>query len=132
VQLARVLGSVVATVKHESLTGVRLLLIQPQDENGVPDGDARKESEAVGVGERVDDNYFYSGVKASVDNWRDRRFHCDSLRCRCDGFGGILCNSGGRREHHFPREWHGYEWCGDTPNVLSSTEFSARARCIAG
>lgn len=39
-QLARVLGSVVATVKHESLTGVRLLLIQPQDENGVPDGDA--------------------------------------------------------------------------------------------
>jgi ethanolamine utilization protein EutN len=40
VQLAKVLGSVVATVKHESLTGVRLLLIQPQDENGVPDGDA--------------------------------------------------------------------------------------------
>ncbi len=39
-QLARVLGSVVATVKHDSLTGVRLLLIQPQDENGVPDGDA--------------------------------------------------------------------------------------------
>lgn len=39
-QLAKVLGSVVATVKHESLTGVRLLLIQPQDENGVPDGDA--------------------------------------------------------------------------------------------
>jgi ethanolamine utilization protein EutN len=39
-QLARVLGSVVATVKHESLAGVRLLMIQPQDENGVPDGDA--------------------------------------------------------------------------------------------
>lgn len=38
-QLARVLGSVVATIKHESLTGVRLLVIQPQDENGVPDGD---------------------------------------------------------------------------------------------
>lgn len=38
-QLAKVLGSVVATVKHESLTGVRLLLIQPQDENGVPDGE---------------------------------------------------------------------------------------------
>jgi microcompartment protein CcmK/EutM len=39
-QLARVLGSVVATVKHPSLEGVRLLMIQPQDENGVPDGDA--------------------------------------------------------------------------------------------
>lgn len=38
-QLARVLGSVVATVKHDSLAGVRLLLIQPQDENAVPDGD---------------------------------------------------------------------------------------------
>jgi ethanolamine utilization protein EutN len=39
-QLAKVLGTVTATVKHESLVGVRLLLIQPQDENGVPDGDA--------------------------------------------------------------------------------------------
>ena len=39
-QLAKVLGSVVCTIKHESLVGVRLLIIQPQDENGVPDGDA--------------------------------------------------------------------------------------------
>jgi ethanolamine utilization protein EutN len=39
-QLARVLGNVVATVKHESLTGVRLLVIQPQDHDGKPDGDA--------------------------------------------------------------------------------------------
>jgi len=39
-QLARVLGTVVATVKHESLTGVRLLLIQPVDHDDVPDGDA--------------------------------------------------------------------------------------------
>lgn len=38
-QIAKVLGTVVATEKHESLVGVRLLLIQPQDENGVPDGD---------------------------------------------------------------------------------------------
>lgn len=28
-ELARVIGTVVATVKHESLVGVRLLLIQP-------------------------------------------------------------------------------------------------------
>lgn len=38
-QLARVLGSVVATIKHESLVGVRLLVIQPQDHDGVADGD---------------------------------------------------------------------------------------------
>lgn len=38
-QLARVLGTVVATVKHDSLVGVRLLVIQPQDERGGPDGD---------------------------------------------------------------------------------------------
>ena len=40
-QLAKVLGTVVATVKHDSLVGVRLLLIQPQDENGTPDGEPR-------------------------------------------------------------------------------------------
>lgn len=39
-QLAKVLGSVVATQKHDSLVGVRLMLIQPQDEHGEPDGDA--------------------------------------------------------------------------------------------
>lgn len=38
-QLARVLGTVVATIKHESLVGVRLLLIQPQNDVGTPDGD---------------------------------------------------------------------------------------------
>lgn len=38
-QLARVLGTVVATFKHESLEGVRLLVIQPQDDEGQPDGD---------------------------------------------------------------------------------------------
>ena len=38
-QLARVLGHVVASEKHESLVGVRLLLVQPQDHDGNPDGD---------------------------------------------------------------------------------------------
>lgn len=38
-QLARVLGTVVATVKDPNLTGVRLLIIQPQDHDGQPDGD---------------------------------------------------------------------------------------------
>jgi ethanolamine utilization protein EutN len=54
-QLARVLGSVVATVKHESLTGVRLLLIQPQDHDGLPDGDAIVAADPLqaGVGDLV-------------------------------------------------------------------------------
>jgi ethanolamine utilization protein EutN len=49
-QLARVLGSVVATIKHDSLVGVRLLLIQPQDENGVPDGDPIVAADALQAG----------------------------------------------------------------------------------
>lgn len=55
-QLAKVLGTVVATMKHESLVGVRLLLIQPQDEHGVPDGDAIVAADPLqaGVGELVE------------------------------------------------------------------------------
>ncbi|MDP2309740.1 MAG: EutN/CcmL family microcompartment protein [Pseudomonadota bacterium] len=49
-QLARVLGSVVATIKHESLVGIRLLLIQPQDENGVHDGDPIVAADALQAG----------------------------------------------------------------------------------
>jgi ethanolamine utilization protein EutN len=33
-ELAKVIGNVVATVKHEALKGVRLLVIQPQDAGG--------------------------------------------------------------------------------------------------
>lgn len=38
-ELATVLGTVVATVKHESLTGVRLMVIQPVDHDRVPQGE---------------------------------------------------------------------------------------------
>ena len=34
-ELAKVIGRVVATVKHSSLAGVRLLHIQPQDGNSL-------------------------------------------------------------------------------------------------
>lgn len=50
-QLARVLGCVVATVKHESLVGVRLLLVQPQDHAGRPDGDAIVACDPLQAGE---------------------------------------------------------------------------------
>jgi ethanolamine utilization protein EutN len=55
-QLARVLGTVVATRKHESLEGVRLLVIQPQDDLGAADGDAIVAADPLqaGVGELVE------------------------------------------------------------------------------
>jgi ethanolamine utilization protein EutN len=37
-QLARVIGTVVADEKHESLKGIRLLVIEPHDFEGRPDG----------------------------------------------------------------------------------------------
>lgn len=49
-QLARVLGTVVATFKHESLVGVRLLVIQPQDDLGQPDGDPIVAADALQAG----------------------------------------------------------------------------------
>jgi len=38
-QLAKVVGRATATVKHDTLTGWRLLLIQPLDGKGAADGD---------------------------------------------------------------------------------------------
>ena len=38
-ELAKVIGRVVATIKHESLSGIRLLLIQPQNAGGEPQGE---------------------------------------------------------------------------------------------
>jgi len=54
-ELARVIGTVVATQKHESLEGVRLLLIQPHDHNGDPNGGPIVAADALqaGVGDTV-------------------------------------------------------------------------------
>jgi ethanolamine utilization protein EutN len=38
-QMGRVVGHGVATVKHSSLNGWRLLLVQPRTEKGEPDGE---------------------------------------------------------------------------------------------
>jgi len=55
-QLAKVLGNVVATIKHESLVGVRLLLIQPHDHDGRPDGSPIVATDPLqaGVGDTVE------------------------------------------------------------------------------
>jgi ethanolamine utilization protein EutN/carbon dioxide concentrating mechanism protein CcmL len=49
-QLARVVGSVVATRKEESLTGLRLLLVRPVDEEGKPGATLLVAADAVGAG----------------------------------------------------------------------------------
>jgi microcompartment protein CcmK/EutM len=54
-QIASVVGSLVATKKHKDLLGAKLLLVQPQ----TPEGDARGpvllaiDSVGAGIGERV-------------------------------------------------------------------------------
>ena len=54
-QIAKVVGTVVATQKHHKLHGAKLLLVQPQ----APDGQARGptllaiDSVGAGIGERV-------------------------------------------------------------------------------
>jgi microcompartment protein CcmK/EutM len=64
VQLARVIGSVVATAKDENLTGVKLLLVQPLDQARQPVGKPLVAADSVGagVGEEV---FFVRGKEAS-------------------------------------------------------------------
>ena len=49
-RLARVIGSVVATRKHPKLEGAKLLLAQPIDRDGQPQGGAQLAVDAVGAG----------------------------------------------------------------------------------
>lgn len=64
-QLARVIGSVVATEKADGLEGVRFLLIQPLDKHQEPSGRTVVAADAVhmaGPGELV---YFVSSREAA-------------------------------------------------------------------
>jgi ethanolamine utilization protein EutN len=64
-RLARVVGTVVATVKSEGLEGVRFLIIQPLDKHGEPMGGHVVAADAVemaGPGELV---YFVSSREAA-------------------------------------------------------------------
>jgi ethanolamine utilization protein EutN len=53
--LGRVIGSLEATVKYEGLEGVKLMLVQPLDENGTENGEVEVacDSTQSGVGELV-------------------------------------------------------------------------------
>lgn len=47
-QLARVVGRATATVKHETLAGRRLLLVQPLDAKQIADGDPQLAIDEIG------------------------------------------------------------------------------------
>lgn len=55
-QLARVIGTVVATIKYEDLEGIKFLIVQPLDKHQVPAGEPVVAADAVamaGPGELV-------------------------------------------------------------------------------
>ncbi|MFZ2493066.1 MAG: EutN/CcmL family microcompartment protein [Thermoanaerobaculia bacterium] len=49
-QLARVVGAVVATRKEETMQGLKLLVVKPLDEEGRESGNAVISADAVGAG----------------------------------------------------------------------------------
>ncbi len=51
-QLGRVLGHAVSTIKHPSLTGWRLLLVQPVTADEKPDGEPLLAIDSLGAGTR--------------------------------------------------------------------------------
>lgn len=51
-QLGRVVGHAVSTVKHPSLTGWRLLLVQPVTADEKPDGEPLLAIDSLGAGTR--------------------------------------------------------------------------------
>lgn len=63
-QLARVLGEVVSTVKDANLTGLTLLVVQPLSASGDPSGKSlvAVDSVGAGVGEHV---FFVRGREAA-------------------------------------------------------------------
>ncbi len=63
--LARVIGTVVATVKHGALEGRKLLLIQPVTREGTPRGRPLVAVDAVGAGV-TETVYWCRGREASL------------------------------------------------------------------
>jgi ethanolamine utilization protein EutN len=51
-QLGRVVGHAVSTIKHPSLTGWRLLLVQPVTADEKPDGEPLLAIDSLGAGNR--------------------------------------------------------------------------------
>lgn len=60
-QLAKVIGTVVATRKHDLLTGVKLMVIQPKDSNGKDIGAPIVAADAIGAG--IGEDVFFAKSK---------------------------------------------------------------------
>ena len=84
-QLARVVGTVVASRKEPNIVGLKLLVVKPLDEDGRPTGNALVAADAVGAGpdeivliasgssarqtEATDKRPIDAVVMAIVDSW---------------------------------------------------------------
>lgn len=70
-QIGRVIGNVVCTIKNDSLEGKKLLLVQPLDKNGKDRGKTLIAIDAVGAGagETV---YWCRGREASMPWYPDQ------------------------------------------------------------
>ncbi len=73
--LARVVGSVWATRKHEPLESGRFVLLQPVDENRKKDGDAIVALDTIGSG--PGEVVLYITAYEAVLPWKDRNPHLD-------------------------------------------------------
>jgi microcompartment protein CcmK/EutM len=60
-QLAKVIGTVVASVKHELLTGVKLMVIQPINSKGQGNGSPIVAADSIGAG--VGETVFFAKSK---------------------------------------------------------------------
>ncbi len=69
-QLARVIGEVVATRKDENLTGLKLLVVQPLTADRQPAGKPLVAVDAVGAG-RGEHVFFVRGKEASFPYFPD-------------------------------------------------------------
>jgi ethanolamine utilization protein EutN len=65
-QLAEVIGTVVATVKYEGLDGVRFLLVQPLDRERQPEGRPVVAADAVAMAGRGELVYIVGSREAAL------------------------------------------------------------------
>jgi len=63
--LARVIGTVVATIKDESLTGVKLMVVQVLNEDGSDRGGPKVAADAVGYAGPGDEVFLATAKEAS-------------------------------------------------------------------
>lgn len=75
-QLAKVIGTVVATKKDERLEGVRLMVIQPVDSKGNAQGNPVVAGDAIGSG--VGETVIYAKSKEGAFCLPDPKACCDA------------------------------------------------------